>query len=74
MRALLLKPKLLFLDEATSALDENSENIAYSLIKEELKNSIIVSVGHRSSLIAKHDFALSCVGGKWEFSRMEIIS
>ena len=74
VRALLLKPKLLFLDEASSALDERSENIAYSLIKEELKDSIIVSVGHRSSLIAKHDFALSCVDGKWEFSRRELIA
>ena len=74
VRALLLKPKLLFLDEASSALDERSENIAYSLLKEELKDSIIVSVGHRSSLIAKHDFSLSCDGDRWVFSRMEFIA
>ena len=47
-RALLLKPDVLFMDEASSALDENLENILYTRITRELKNSIIISVGHRS--------------------------
>ena len=58
VRALLIKPDLLFLDEATSALDEVLESRAYDLIKQELPNSIIISVGHRSSLIKRHDFLL----------------
>ena len=70
VRALLMKPKLLFLDEASSALDENSENIAYFLLKEELKDSIIVSVGHRASLLQKHDHILNCEDKKWVFSAL----
>lgn len=58
IRALLIKPELLFLDEASSALDERNESLAYDLLKSELNNSIIVSVGHRSTLIAKHDLLL----------------
>lgn len=58
VRALIYKPQILFLDEATSALDENLESKAYDLIKAELKDSIIISVGHRSTLISRHDLML----------------
>ncbi|MGN1281713.1 MAG: ABC transporter ATP-binding protein/permease [Succinivibrio sp.] len=58
IRALLIRPEILFLDEASSALDERNESLSYDLIKRELKNSIIVSVGHRSTLISKHDLLL----------------
>lgn len=58
VRALLYMPQILFLDEATSALDENLEGKAYDLIKSELKDSIIISVGHRSTLISRHDLML----------------
>lgn len=59
IRALLIKPNILFMDEASSALDEQIEQTAYQLIKSELKNSILMSVGHRSSLIKMHDFVLT---------------
>lgn len=58
IRALLIKPEILILDEASSALDEHIEYVAYSILKDELKHSIIFSVGHRSSLIAQHDYVL----------------
>lgn len=57
-RALLLKPDVLFMDEASSALDENLENILYTRITRELKNSIIISVGHRSSIKSFHNLFL----------------
>ncbi len=57
-RAMLLKPKVLFMDEATSALDENIENILYTRIRKELKESIIISVGHRSSIKSFHNIFL----------------
>ena len=60
VRALIIKPELLFLDEASSALDEPSEKQAYTLLKQELPDSIIVSVGHRHTLLALHDFTLTC--------------
>ena len=68
IRALLIKPEILFMDEASSALDEHIEYVAYTLLKDELKNSIIFSVGHRSSLIGKHDYVLSHYDGDKGFS------
>ena len=53
-RALLAKPDWLFLDEATSALDEKLESEIYSVLKERLPRTTIVSIGHRSSLYAFH--------------------
>jgi putative ATP-binding cassette transporter len=53
-RALLAKPDWLFLDEATSALDEPSEARLYNELARQLPESTIVSIGHRSSLLAFH--------------------
>jgi putative ATP-binding cassette transporter len=53
-RALLQKPDWLLLDEATSALDERAEDKLYRLLLERLPRAAIVSIGHRSSLIAFH--------------------
>ena len=53
-RALLHAPDFLFLDEATASLDEPSEAKLYELLKERLKKSTIVSIGHRSTLAAFH--------------------
>jgi putative ATP-binding cassette transporter len=53
-RALLDKPDWLFLDEATSALDEKLEAEIYRMLNEVLPNTTIVSIGHRSTLIALH--------------------
>ena len=55
IRALLTKPKVLFLDEASSALDDDMEMIAYKLVVATLNESIIVSVGHRSTLHEMHN-------------------
>jgi len=54
-RALLAKPDWLFLDEATAALDEPLEQAVYGAIREVLPSMTIVSIGHRSSLVASHD-------------------
>ncbi|HAR80215.1 MAG TPA: ABC transporter ATP-binding protein [Succinivibrionaceae bacterium] len=72
VRALIIKPKVLFLDEATSALDEKSEQKAYALVQEYLKDSIVVSVGHRSSLIRQHTHSLTKndEGVQWEFGKL----
>lgn len=53
-RALLAKPDWLFLDEATSALDEKLENEIYTMLRERLPRTTIISIGHRSSLVAFH--------------------
>lgn len=54
-RALLAKPDWLFLDEATASLDETLENEIYGMIRRELPQTSIVSIGHRSTLRALHD-------------------
>lgn len=61
VRAILRKPNWLFLDEATSALDETSEGSLYRLLREMLPQATIVSIGHRSSLVAYHDRRLAVV-------------
>jgi putative ATP-binding cassette transporter len=53
-RALLAKPDWLFLDEATSALDEKLESEIYAMLAERLPKTTVVSIGHRSSLLAFH--------------------
>lgn len=69
VRALLLKPGLLFLDEASSAMDERSESTSYALIEEVMPKAIVVSVGHRSSLIERHNRQLLCRdAGHWELA------
>ncbi|KRE23716.1 ABC transporter [Bosea sp. Root483D1] len=54
-RALLTKPDWLFLDEATASLDETLEGEIYAVIRRELPQTSIVSIGHRSTLRAMHD-------------------
>jgi vitamin B12/bleomycin/antimicrobial peptide transport system ATP-binding/permease protein len=54
-RALLNQPDWLFLDEATSALPEADQATLYRLLKEQLSNTTLVSIGHRESLAQYHD-------------------
>ncbi|MCR5756308.1 MAG: ABC transporter ATP-binding protein/permease [Selenomonas sp.] len=66
-RVLLTKPDWVFLDEATSALDEPREAELYQMLKEELPDMGIVSVGHRSTLFAQHQQELRLAGdGTWQ--------
>ncbi|MFL6798831.1 MAG: ATP-binding cassette domain-containing protein, partial [Xanthobacteraceae bacterium] len=53
-RVILERPDYLFLDEATASLDEPAEADLYRLLAERLKDTTIVSIGHRSTLDAFH--------------------
>ena len=55
-RVFLTKPQIAFLDEATSALDEGNEKLVYGNLLE--TGASYVSVGHRSTLKAYHDFLI----------------
>ena len=71
-RLFLQRPRWIFMDEATSAIDEPGEAVLYETLIRELPNAGIVSVGHRSSLIAFHETRLVFEGeGRW---RMEAIN
>ena len=66
VRALIHKPVWLFMDEATSALDEPTERALYTLLKERLQGTAMVSVGHRGTLAGYHKKKLTLDGaGRW---------
>jgi putative ATP-binding cassette transporter len=58
-RVLANRPAIVFLDEATSATDGGLEHSLYGLLRAELPQAIIVSVGHRETLTAFHDQLLT---------------
>jgi putative ATP-binding cassette transporter len=53
-RVLINKPDWLFLDEATSALDEEMERKVYTLVREQLPNTTLVSIAHRPGVAPFH--------------------
>jgi putative ATP-binding cassette transporter len=53
-RAILQRPDWLFLDEATAALDDASEQAMYTLLKNRLPDTAIVSIAHRQGVAAFH--------------------
>jgi len=66
-RVLLSRPQVVFLDEASSAMDESLEYSMYQLLRESLPDAILVSVGHRSSLLEFHHQELQLLGdGQWK--------
>ncbi|CUI34926.1 CDS102 [Achromobacter xylosoxidans] len=65
-RVLFNRPAIVFLDEATSATDEGLEHMLYGLLREQLPDAMLVSVGHRSTLDAFHTHRLDLDGkGGW---------
>jgi putative ATP-binding cassette transporter len=66
-RILVNRPQLVFLDEATSAVDEGTEHALYTLLRRELSECMLVSVGHRSTLPTFHTHQLELLGeGQWD--------
>lgn len=53
-RIIINQPDILFLDECSSALDEAAEHDLYNMIINLLPRAIIISVGHRMTLLALH--------------------
>ncbi len=59
------------MDEATSAVDEWGESVLYRKLIELLPGTALVSVGHRSSLLAFHDSRLLLNGGgRWKVENL----
>jgi putative ATP-binding cassette transporter len=54
-RALLVKPDFLFLDEATASLDPAAEEELYTLLKQRLPGTAILSIAHRPAVARFHD-------------------
>lgn len=73
-RVLLTKPKAVFLDESTSALDEGLELTLYQLVRDELPETILVSVSHRKSVEQHHTKQLRLLGeGQWRLDPVESV-
>jgi putative ATP-binding cassette transporter len=69
-RIFLLKPTHIFLDEATASLDETTEAVLYGMLKERLPESVLISVGHRSTILAWHGRHLTLHGdGSWRLGK-----
>ncbi len=65
-RALTNKVRLVIADEATSGLDIENEELLYGLMK--AAGMTMLSVGHRPSLVAFHDYVVELLGddkGGW---------
>ncbi len=73
-RAMLHKPDYLFFDEATASVDEPSEEDLYKMLLERMKDSTIISIGHRSSLEKFHERKLVAEpkNGNYEFVEEKI--
>lgn len=69
-RLLIARPDAAFLDEATSAMDEGLEDAMYRLLRTQLPQTRIVSVGHRSTLRRHHETELVLTGedGGWQLA------
>ncbi len=55
LRAIIAKPDWLFLDETTASVDEAAEAALYRLLREKLPDTTIVTIAHRSTLMALHE-------------------
>ena len=49
-----MRPDWLFLDESTSAVDEKLEAQLYAVLAHRLPGTTIMSIGHRSAVVALH--------------------
>jgi putative ATP-binding cassette transporter len=68
-RVLLTRPKAVFLDESTSALDEGLEFAMYQLVRTELPDTILVSIGHHSTVEQHHQRHLELLAdGGWRLA------
>lgn len=71
-RILLTRPKAVFLDEASSALDEGLEFMLYQLVRDELPDTVLISVAHRATVAQHHEQRLELLGGgAWRLGRIE---
>jgi vitamin B12/bleomycin/antimicrobial peptide transport system ATP-binding/permease protein len=74
-RVLFNRPQVVFLDESTSAMDEGLEHAMYAMLRKEMPETLLVSVGHRSTLADFHTHRLEVDGqGGWALRQQEALA
>ena len=74
-RVLFNRPQVVFLDESTSAMDEGLEHAMYTLLRQQMPETLLVSVGHRSTLADFHTHRLEVDGqGGWLLRQQEVLA
>jgi len=63
-RAILADPRILILDEATSSVDPYTESVIQIVLKEEMRNRIVIVVTHRVSTVRDTDRIIVLVNGE----------
>ena len=62
-RALVRKPKVLLMDEATASIDTKTDEIIQELLRNEFRNTTIMTIAHRLNTIIQYDKILSLKDG-----------
>ena len=71
LRAIILKPSLIFLDKATSAMDSKSKETVYNLLQTKLKKTKIISIGHEKYLRKLHEEIISIKNNTIEIKKIK---
>jgi ABC-type multidrug transport system fused ATPase/permease subunit len=63
-RSMLAKPKILVMDEATANIDYDSDTVIQKSIREDFKNSTVLTIAHRLNTVMDYDRILVLSAGE----------
>lgn len=63
-RALIKKPRILLMDEATANIDQKTDSVIQRVIKENLKESTVLTIAHRLVTVIQYDKLVILKDGK----------